>query len=85
MGTLFNWPHASASLTITQLAAYCASLRSQNDMFKRRDWLFTHGADGGGSDDDTSSEDDSSNSESEGQGPAFLDVFDAQSLPHACS
>lgn len=34
-------------------------------MYKRRDWLFTHGADGGGSD---SSSDDDSSSEEEASG-----------------
>lgn len=35
-------------------------------MYKRRDWLFTHGQDGGGS--DSSSDDDSSASEQEASG-----------------
>lgn len=35
-------------------------------MYKRKDWLFTHGADGGGS--DTSSSDDDSGSEAEAAG-----------------
>jgi hypothetical protein len=36
-------------------------------MFKRKDWLFTHGADGGGSD-SSSSDDGSSRSEGEAKG-----------------
>lgn len=48
------------------LRAACNRLVSfeQPSMYKRRDWLFTHGADGGGSD-SSSSEDDTNSSGSE--------------------